>query len=180
MSKINFRKKILKLRKLKYNPQKKIKLSNILTIFKKHKIKKPNVGGYINVNFEINSLEILKKLEKKNIKISLPVIMDNNQMKFSQWSFNQPLKLNRFGIPEPVKCKFVLPDVLLVPLVAFDKDKYRIGYGGGYYDRYLSKVQKKKKILTIGFAFSFQQIRKVHRNKFDRKLDFIITENSFI
>ena len=65
MSKINFRKKILKLRKLKYNPQKKIKLSNILKIFKKHKIKKPNVGGYINVNFEISSLEILKKLEKK-------------------------------------------------------------------------------------------------------------------
>ena len=103
-----------------------------------------------------------------------------NKMKFSKWSFNQPLKLNRFGIPEPAKCKFVLPDVLLVPLVAFDKDKYRIGYGGGYYDRYLAKVQKKKKLLTIGFAFSFQQIRKVHRNKFDRKLDFIITENSFI
>ena len=144
MSKINFRKKILKLRRLKYKPQKKIKLSNILKIFKKYKIKRPNVGGYIDVNFEISSIEILKKLEKKKIKISLPVILGNNQMKFSQWSFNQPLKLNRFGIPEPVKCKFVLPNILLVPLVAFDKDKYRIGYGGGYYDRYLAKNQKKR------------------------------------
>ncbi len=180
MSKINFRKKILKLRRLRYSPKKKINLSNLLKIFKKHKIKKPNVGGYIDVNYEISSLEILKKLEKKNIKISLPVISSDNQMKFSQWSFNQPLKLNRFGIPEPMKCKFVLPDVLLVPLVAFDKDKFRIGYGGGYYDRYLAKVQKKKKLLTIGFAFSFQQIKKVKINKFDRKLDFIITEKSLI
>ena len=180
MSKINFRKRILKLRRLRYNSKEKIKLSNILKIFKKNKIKRPNVGGYIDVNFEISSLEILKKLEKKNIKISLPVILDSNQMKFSQWSFNQPLKINRFGIPEPSKCKFVLPDVLLVPLVAFDKHKYRIGYGGGYYDRYLAKVQKKKKLLTIGFAFSFQQIKKGYRNKFDKKLDFIITENFVI
>ena len=99
MSKINFRKKILKLRRLRYSPKKKINLSNLLKIFKKHKIKKPNVGGYIDVNYEISSLEILKKLEKKNIKISLPVILRNNQMKFSQWSFNQPLKLNRFHQP---------------------------------------------------------------------------------
>ncbi len=112
--------------------------------------------------------------------ISLPKIKKNSQMDFFNWSPNDPLVINKYGIPEPVSKKIRYPDILLVPLVAFDKNFNIIGYGGGYYDRYLAKVQKKKKILTIGFAFSFQQIRKVHRNKFDRKLDFIITENSFI
>ena len=73
-----------------------------------------------------------------------------------------------------------LPNVLLVPLVAFDKHKYRIGYGGGYYDRYIEKVKKNKKLLTIGFAFSFQQIKRVPKNKFDKKLDYIITEKKLI
>ena len=101
-------------------------------------------------------------------------------MNFSSWSFNYPLKVNSFGIPEPKKNKFILPDVLLVPLVAFDKNKYRIGYGGGYYDRYIEKVQKKKKLITIGFAFSFQEIKKVPKNKYDKKLDYIITEKALI
>ena len=63
-----------------------------------------------------------------------------------------------------------------MPLVAFDKKLYRIGYGGGYYDRYLSKLNKKKNYLSIGFAFSFQKIKNVPKEKFDKKLDFIITE----
>ena len=180
MTKINLRKKILKLRKSRFNEKFSINLSNIYKIFKKHKINNPSIGGYINVNYEINCIEILKKLEKKKFIISIPIIKKNRQMNFSRWSFNNPLKVNSFGIPEPRNNKFILPDVLLVPLVAFDKNKYRIGYGGGYYDRYIEKVQKKKKLITIGFAFSFQEIKKVPKNKYDKKLDYIITEKALI
>ncbi len=70
--------------------------------------------------------------------------------------------------------KKIYPDVLLVPLVAFNKYKFRLGYGGGYYDRYIHKT--KKKILTIGMAFSFQEVKILSINKHDKKLDFIFTE----
>ena len=175
------RKKILKIRKLKYNNKLIINLSNIFRILKKHKMKKPSFGGYIDVNYEINCVEILKKLERKNFKISLPIIKNKNQMNFAKWSFKNPLVLNSIGIPEPKNNNFILPNVLLVPLVAFDKNRYRIGYGGGYYDRYIEKIKKKKKkILTIGFAFSFQEINKVPINKYDMQLDYIITEKQII
>jgi len=99
-------------------------------------------------------------------------------MEFCRWSYKEPLVLNKFGIPEPKFCKATFPDVLFVPLVGFDKKRYRIGYGGGYYDRYLQKLNKKKNFLSIGFAFSFQQINKIAINKYDKKLDFILTDRS--
>ena len=97
-------------------------------------------------------------------------------MDFFKWSYNDLLKLNRFGIPEPLKNKKVIPDIVFLPLVAFDKRLYRVGYGGGYYDRYFEKISNKKKILKIGIAHSCQKINRVPENKYDKKLDMIITE----
>ena len=88
--------------------------------------------------------------------------------------------MNEFGILEPIKAEVKIPDVILVPLLAFDKDKFRLGYGGGFYDRYISKILKLKKILTVGFAFSFQEISKIPINKFDQKLNFILTDKEII
>ncbi len=76
--------------------------------------------------------------------------------------------------------KIEYPDILLVPMVAFDKKLNRLGYGGGFYDRYISKISKFKKILTVGFAFSFQEISKIPINKFDQKLNFILTDKEII
>ena len=72
--------------------------------------------------------------------------------------------------------KKIYPDVLLVPLVAFDANLNRLGYGGGYYDRIIQKLENKKKILKIGLAFSFQRVKKVPIFKYDKKLDYILTE----
>ena len=66
-------------------------------------------------------------------------------MNFFKWSYRDPLKFNKYGIPEPMSLKIIYPDVLLVPLVGFDKNKFRLGYGGGYYDRYIEKVGNFKK-----------------------------------
>ena len=95
-------------------------------------------------------------------------------MDFYKWSTIDPLVINKFGIPEPTSEKKIYPDILLVPLVAFDKDLNRIGYGGGFYDRYIQKIRKIKKIVTIGFAFSFQKVKKIPLNNYDIKLDFIL------
>ena len=101
-------------------------------------------------------------------------------MNFYKWSFSEPLKINRYGIPEPESKILVYPDVLLVPLVAFDKKLNRLGYGGGYYDRLIKKLNKRKKILKIGLALSNQEIKKIPINKYDQKLDYIVTNNYII
>ena len=175
MNKSLIRKKILKLRR-----QKKIKkfvfnFDLILNFLKKKRVSGKIIGGYYPYNYEIDILQILEKFEQKKFIITLPKIKKNSQMNFFQWSINDPLVINKFGIPEPISKKVKYPDVLLVPLVAFDKDLNRIGYGGGFYDRYIAKIRKRKKILTIGFAYSFQKVKKIPTNNNDIQLDFIIT-----
>ena len=175
------RKKLLIKRKLNY-----LEISNdqALKIFELIKIKYKNIkviGGYIPINFEYNCLSPLKFLEKKNYNICLPIIKKNFQMDFYKYTFLDPLKVNQLGIPEPIKLsKKVLPDLIFVPLVGYDKNLNRLGYGGGFYDRYFEKNLKFKKIIKIGLAFSFQKIKKLPVNKFDKKLDGIITEKSLI
>ncbi len=82
-------------------------------------------------------MKILNHLDKEDYIISLPKIRKNNQMDFFEWSEKDPLEINNFGIPEPVYKTLIYPDILLVPLIAFDKSLNRLGYGGGFYDRYI-------------------------------------------
>ncbi len=175
MLKSKLRSKLIRLRKLKFNKNFKISLSKIKNLINKSNIKKPIVGGYFPVNYEIDCLEILENLEKENLKICLPKIKKNNLMNFYEYSFKDPLIINKYGIPETKNKKIIIPDVLLVPLLGFDKKMFRLGYGGGYYDRYIDKLQGKKKILTIGLAYSFQRIDKLPVENFDKSLNYIIT-----
>ena len=175
MNKSEIRKKILKIRKVNNHKNQKIDFKSLLRIIRKSKITGKVIGGYYPYNYEIDPIEILKKLEKFNYHLSLPKIRKDQQMDFFQWSTSDPLEINKFGIPEPVSDFIKLPNILLVPLVAFDKNRNRIGYGGGFYDRYIKKLKKKKKILTIGLAYSFQKVKKIPITKNDIQLDFIVT-----
>ena len=176
MKKSEIRKKILKIRKNNKTQYSKIEFKNILKILNKINTKNKIVGGYYPFNYEIDIIEILEKFEKLNYKISLPRINKNSKMDFLLWSTIEPLSINKYGIPEPTSNKIINPSILLIPLVAFDKYNNRIGYGGGYYDRYLMKKKKNKKIITIGLAYSFQKVKKIPTTKHDIKLDFIITD----
>ena len=176
MNKSFLRSKSLKLRKTKNKKDIKINISKVLKILKKFNYKKKIFGGYYPINYEMNILHILKNLENQNIKISLPITRQNNEMDFYKWSFTDVLILNSYGIPEPQKNEKVIPDILLIPLVSFDKNLFRIGYGGGFYDRYIKKISKFKKVLNIGIAHSSQKVSKIPFNKYDQKLDMIITE----
>jgi 5-formyltetrahydrofolate cyclo-ligase len=178
--KSKLRKKILKVRQ-KFNTKNiQPNFNQIIKILKKEKINNKIIGGYYPVNFEIDDLTLLKKFRKNKFNISLPVITKNFQMDFYLWSFSEPLKINKYGIPEPESKNIVYPDVLLIPLVAFDKNLNRLGYGGGYYDRLIEKLSKKKNILKIGLAFSIQEIDKVPINMYDQKLDYIVTNKHII
>ena len=176
MIKSKIRKKILKIRKQNSSKNFHINFNYILRILKKNKIIGKIVGGYFPFNYEIDVMEILEKFERQNYQISLPRIKKNSQMDFFQWSTKEPLVINKYGIPEPISQVITYPNILLVPLVAYDKDLNRIGYGGGFYDRYINKIKKIKKIITIGLAYSFQQVKEVPINKYDIKLDFVVTE----
>ncbi len=176
MIKSKIRKKILDIRKKKNRKNIKFSFLKIFKEIKKNISKKKIIGGYYPVNFEIDILDFLEKLEIKGLQLCLPVVKKNNEMDYYSWSTKNLLKLNKYGIPEPEKIKKVFPDIILVPLVAFDNRLYRIGYGGGYYDRYIEKLSNKKNLLKIGIAHSCQKINRVPTNKYDKKLDIIITE----
>tara|TARA_B110000046_G_scaffold83125_1_gene91413 strand:- start:765 stop:1310 length:546 start_codon:yes stop_codon:yes gene_type:complete len=177
--KSKIRKNILKVREKTNKKNIQINFNQIIKIIKKEKINKKIIGGYYPVNFELDDLILLKKFEKRRFDISLPVVKKNFKMDFYRWSFSDPLKVNKYGIPEPEIKNIVYPDILLIPLVAFDKNLNRLGYGGGYYDRLIQALSKKKKLLKIGLALSVQKIDKVPINVYDQKLDYIIT-NKYI
>ena len=180
MNKSQIRNKIIKIRKKKFNKDLKIDLGKFISLLKIDKLNFKSIGGYYPSNYEIDDLDTLDLLEKKNFKVSLPIIKKENQMNFYSWSRNDPLKINKFGIPEPVSSKIFYPDILLVPLVAYDSSLNRLGYGGGYYDRYIEKIEKVKKVVKIGLAFSFQKITSIPINQYDKRLDFIVTEKEIL
>ena len=140
-----------------------------------------NIAIYFPNSYEVNVLKILEVEYFKKFNFLLPIIKKNNSMKFYKWKKNGVLLINKYGIPEPVETKEIIPSIVLLPLLAYDKNKNRIGYGKGFYDKFLNKFLKtRKKILTIGVAFSFQKHHKLPVTKKDFKLDYIITEKGII
>ena len=99
-------------------------------------------------------------------------------MHFYEWEKNDILKINQFGMLEPARLlRNIIPDIMLVPLLAYDSQNNRLGYGGGFYDQYLNKYLKtQNNILTIGIAFSFQKYHKLPVSNNDVKLNYILTE----
>ena len=180
MKKTQIRKKFLKLRENNLQRVKPINHNDIIKLLKKKRIKGKIVGGYYPYNNELDCIQILEKLEKKNYIISLPKIKKNFQMDFIQWSSKEPLVINKFGIPEPSNGKIKFPDMLLIPLLSFDKKLNRVGYGGGFYDRYIQRIKRKKKPLLVGLAYYFQRVKSIPINRFDKKLDFVVTERKII
>jgi len=173
------RNRSLLLRKKKYLTSKKFNYNLIFSLIKKHFYnKKIAIGGYYPSNYEVNILKFLEEAGKKKFRITLPVIKSANKMTFKSWVFKEPLYVNKFGILEPKDSrKKIIPDLIMVPLVAFDKHMNRIGYGKGYYDRCLRQISKiKKNAISLGIAYSFQKCKKIPVNNHDFKLDYIFTE----
>ena len=172
------RKKYYLLRKKKYYKVSKNFFIPFLNLIKlKFKKKKLRIALYYPASFEVNVLKLLELNYISSQNLLLPVIEEKNKMKFFPWKKNEVLQVNKYGMLEPMKSKQSIPNIMLVPLLAFDNNKFRLGYGKGYYDRYLNKYLKTfKNILTVGVAFSFQKYHKLPINDKDIKLNYILTE----
>ncbi|MDC3144526.1 5-formyltetrahydrofolate cyclo-ligase [Pelagibacteraceae bacterium] len=140
-------------------------------------------GKYISIfqayNNEINTNDLIKLLISKNFSISLPCINDeSDEMLFREWNGTDQLISGKYGILEPNQNnKIVYPSVLFIPLLAFDENGNRLGYGGGYYDKYIEVHDTEKiHLLKIGVGYSFQKIHEVPNNINDKKLNWILTE----
>lgn len=183
-TKEQLRKKFLASRKKKYFDVPNDRFNRLIDyINKKYKIKKKIlIALYYPSNYEFDVLKIANNLKNTKFKFLLPKILDENLLKFEEWNKKDILLVNKFGIPEPIKTpNFFLPDIVLVPLLAFDDKKNRLGYGKGYYDRYLNNLKKlNKKMEAIGVAFSFQNYKKIPSSKYDFKLNSVFTEKGFL
>ena len=138
------------------------------------------IAGYAAVRGEVDPFPLMAALANNGHPLCLPRTHDD-MLTFHSWKPGDPLVIGRMSIPEPdVKAKERRPDLILVPLLAFDKNGYRLGYGGGYYDRYLTEHRAKRSVRAVGIAYAGQQIDEIPHQDFDEKLDAVVTENAVL
>jgi len=136
------------------------------------------VAGYSPIRSEIDPLPLMRKLAAGGAKLALPAVTARGlSLIFRAWSPSERLLLGSLGILEPSPAAAeVVPDVMLVPLAAFDRLGHRIGYGAGYYDYTFSHLRKIKAVAGIGLAFAVQEIKVVPALSHDVALDYVLTE----
>lgn len=133
-----------------------------------------SIGFFLSFGFEINTFLMIEELLNEGKKVSVPKV-EGETMKFYEIKDFKSLKKSNFGVLEPINGNAVLKsslDIIIVPLLAYNQSYYRVGYGGGYYDRYLKNYTKNK----IGIAYSFQNVNEEFQEIHDVPCDFIINE----
>lgn len=136
------------------------------------------VAGYVPIRAELDIMPTLEQLAGKGHMVGLPVTGEKETLlAFRFWQPGDPLVRGRYNVQEPEsRAELIQPDILLVPLVAFDERGYRIGYGAGYYDRTINWLRQGKKPLTcIGIGYHFQRVEKVPTEGHDEPLDKVIS-----
>ena len=136
------------------------------------------VSGYSPIRSELDPAPLMRKLAEQGARLALPAVMARGKsLIFRAWSPGDRLTLGMLGIPEPSPAAAeVVPDVMLVPLAAFDHAGHRIGYGAGHYDYTFAHLRKHKPVIGVGLAFSAQEIDGVPALSHDVALDFVLTE----
>ena len=136
------------------------------------------VSGFIPYKSEITTIPLMNALRRQGLQTALPIVIAPEQpLVFRAWAPGEPLVPGVWDIPIPTDAAAeVFPDVLLVPMLAFDRRGYRLGYGGGFYDRTLEKLRAVKKVVAIGVAYHAQMVDEVPIGPYDAPLDFVMTE----
>jgi len=140
------------------------------------------VSGFMPLNSEINPLPLMKKLAAAGARLALPKIAGRGKpLVMREWRWGAPLEAGQWGIREPkADAAEVDPDILLVPLLAFDRAGHRIGYGAGYYDMTIARLRSRKTVTAVGIAFAAQEVPAVPATERDARLDLVLTENEAI
>lgn len=141
-----------------------------------------SVSGYWPIGSEANAMPLLLALGRRGHVLALPVVPRRGEpLDFRRWRPGDPMDTGPFGIAEPQSAAPVVePDLLLVPLLAFDRAGCRLGYGGGYYDRTLAGLRARKRILAVGVAYAAQECAIVPCEEGDAPLDWVLTESAAI
>ncbi|MBI3507141.1 MAG: 5-formyltetrahydrofolate cyclo-ligase [Proteobacteria bacterium] len=136
------------------------------------------VAGYWPFGNELDPMPLLHALHARGYRLALPVVVRRRApLVFRQWKPGDAMATHHFGMSEPLATSpQVDPDLLLVPLLAFDGEGNRIGYGGGFYDRTIVAQRQFKALRAVGVAFSVQQVERIPTTANDQKLDWIVTE----
>src|SRR5215469_3030102 len=140
------------------------------------------VSGFMPLKSEINPLPLMRKLADAGARLALPVVAGRGKpLIMRSWQWGEPLVPGVWGIREPgPAAATVEPDIVLVPLLAFDRSGHRVGYGAGYYDLTITQLRVSKQIAAVGIAFAAQEVETVPRTAFDAQLDLVLTENETI
>ena len=140
------------------------------------------VSGFMPLKTEINPLPLMQKLAEQGARLALPVVAGRGKpLVMRQWAWGEPLASGVWGIREPKPdAPEVEPDIVLVPLLAFDRTGHRIGYGAGYYDMTITGLRAKKPVTAVGIAFAAQEIAVVPATPRDARLDLVLTEREII
>jgi 5-formyltetrahydrofolate cyclo-ligase len=136
------------------------------------------VSGFYPFRSEISTLPLLERLYGEGYQTALPIVLGPGvPLLFRRWSPGDAMGRGEWDIPIPLdSAPEVFPDVLFVPLLSFDRLGYRLGYGGGFYDRTLAKLRAMKPITAIGTAYAGQEVPEVPREAYDMALDWVLTE----
>ena len=139
-------------------------------------------SGYIPVRQELDVLPLAHALAERGLTGSLPCVEDAGKpLLFRRWQADGPLVAAGFGLSEPpADAPAIEPDLLLVPLLAFDRRGHRLGYGRGFYDRTLAALRARRAIVAVGLAFAAQEMLSVPTGSDDQRLDWIVTERDVI
>lgn len=133
------------------------------------------LAGYMPMRTEIDPLPAMAAHDGP---VGVPVILGAGQpLRFREWSPGAAMVPGEFGALIPAEGAWVEPEVLIVPMVAFDARGYRLGYGGGFYDRTLEGLRAKRPTRAVGFAFAAQEVEEVPIEPTDQRLDAVVTEN---
>jgi 5-formyltetrahydrofolate cyclo-ligase len=140
------------------------------------------VAGFMPMKSEINPLPLMRRLAGAGARLALPVVAGRGRpLILRAFVFGDPLAAGVWGIREPLPtAPEVAPDVVIVPLAAFDRTGHRIGYGAGYYDLTIADLRAGKAVTAIGIAFAAQEIAAVPATSRDARLDLVLTEHEVI
>jgi 5-formyltetrahydrofolate cyclo-ligase len=140
------------------------------------------VSGFMPLKSEINPLPLLRKLADAGARLALPVVAGQGRpLIMRAFAFGDTLASGVWGIREPKpEAQEVFPDILLVPLLAFDRRGHRLGYGAGYYDMTITALRARKRVTAVGIAFAQQEITEVPTTPRDARLDLVLTEREII
>jgi 5-formyltetrahydrofolate cyclo-ligase len=140
------------------------------------------VSGYSPLKFEISPLPLMRHCARDGAKLALPVIQGRGSpLIMRAWAFGETLGSGVWGIREPkAEAPEVFPDILIVPLLLFDRAGYRLGYGAGYYDMTIARLRAMKPVTAIGLAYAAQEIADVPKTPRDARLDLVLTEREII